>query len=371
MSLWMQCLNLQNKILFCIRSGLVVLFFLSVQKAFAQCPACASPALSGGEARGGRSSFDKPLEKGAFRIDLNLQYHPLTRLVHGSDYVSFSELTKRSPEAAEHGDAEFYVFRSDLALHYGLSGHTEVLFSIPYKVLTLRAEIEDEHHRDETFDGLGDIRFGIKHFFHYEKDIQSALLFGLSLPAGRLNKITAASFLSHDMAHEIGVTVPEHSHLQLGTGTFDPFVGIEMLYRFNQYWMLFGNMNIDIPVYENRYDYRTSPAGTLNLGPAFGLTERQFIVSLFGEIFYSGRDYINAEDITGHGGTFDGSYWIPNTGRFEFAIKPGVTWGITDNLTFNLQARIPIYTRIREDSDKRDVQLAEALGVFLGVSYNL
>lgn len=302
---------------------------------------------------------------------MNFQFHPFTRLVLGDEYVSFSELERRSPEAAEHGDADFYVIRSDIIVRFALTDYTEVFLDLPYKVLTLRVDNDDEHHRDETFDGHGDVRLGVKHFFFHYKSIQIAGVLGLSLPTGRLSKATAASYLDHDEAAVIGVTVPKHSHLQLGTGTFDPFVGVEALYRFGEYWIFFSSVNADIPMSENRYDYRTSPSGTLNLGPALRVPETRLIASLFAEMFYSGRDRFEADDLAGPRGTFDGNFRVPNTGRFEMALKPGVIWGITEKVSLNLQVRIPVYTRIREDSEEGDVQLTETSGFFAAVSISL
>ncbi|MBI3099587.1 MAG: hypothetical protein HYY93_15370 [Planctomycetes bacterium] len=304
------------------------------------------------------------------RIDFNLQYHRLTRLVHGDDVVSFSELVRRSPKAGEHGAAEFFLLRADLAGQFGLTDRTELSLDIPYKRATVQVDIDDEHHRDETFEGPGDLRFAAKHLFVVAPSFQLAGTLGLSIPTGRLNKTTAASYLSHDRAAALGVTVPEHSHLQLGTGTFDPFVGTEALYRFDRHWMLYGRVEVDVPFYENRYGYRTSPSGVVQLGPAARIGETGFVASLFCEGLQSARDRFDGDDIVGPGGRFDGSFGIPNTGRFEVAFQPGLSWGITENLTLNLQIRVPVYTRIRENSAGRDVQLTEPVGAFLGMSWS-
>ncbi len=338
-------------------------------KTNAQCPACANPSLSGGERSEGMSRYDRPIQKGGFWVDANFQYHALTRLVHVDSYVSFSELTRRSPEAAEHGDAESYVFRTDLVGRYGLTDRTELFMDISYKVLTMRADVDDEHHRDETFQGVGDLPVGIKHFLFAERSLQFSGIVGLSLPAGRLNRVTAASYLSHREAEELGVDeLPEHSHLQLGTGTFDPFVGVEALYRFERNWMFFASLNGSFPFYENKYGYQKSPSGALTFGPAARVGNTGIVIGLFGEVFYSGRDRFRGDDIVGTQGTFDGSFDVPNTGRFEAAIMPTLTWSISNKLTINMEARIPIYTRIREDSQGGDVQLSEHVGGFLGLS---
>ena len=254
---------------------------------------------------------------------------------------------------------------------YALSDQTEVLLTLPYKSLTLRVDNEDEHHRNETLDGIGDVRLGIRHFFFYDRSLQISGLLGASLPMGALNEITAASYLRHDEAASIGVDVPEHSHLQLGTGTIDPFVGIEILHRSDTRWMLYGSINIDLPFYENRYGYRTSPAGTLNFGPARYLRSTKVIASFFVEVFHANRDRLEAADVIGPGGAFDGRMGVPNTGRLEMAFKPGITWSMTENLTLNFQARFPVYTRIQQDREQSDVQLTEPAGLIFSLSYNL
>ena len=295
----------------------------------------------------------------------------MTRLVHGDDYVSFSELRDRSPEAAEHGDADFYLFQTDLVARYGLSDRTEVFVDVPYKVSISRVDEDDEHHRDETFQGLGDIRLGVKHFLLAEKTHQLAATLGLSFPTGRLNRVTAASYLDHDEAALLGVSVDEHSHLQLGTGTFDPFLGLEGLYRFDDRWMLFGSLDATIPFYANRYDYRTSPSLTVSVGPAvhFRNEASSLFLGLFVELFYAGRDRYDGDDVVGPGGVFPGEFPVPNTGRLELALKPTLTWRLSEKATLDIQARIPLYTRIEEDAERGDVQLTEPIGGFIGLTF--
>ena len=119
---------------------------------------------------------------------LNTSFHPLTRLVHGDDYVSFAELSQRSPEAAEHGDADFYVSQVDLVTRYAFTGSAELFLGAPYKVETLRVDEEDEHHRNESFHGPGDLRLGGKHFFLTSDTFLVGATLGLSLPTGRRNR---------------------------------------------------------------------------------------------------------------------------------------------------------------------------------------
>lgn len=232
-------------------------------------------------------------------------------------------------------------------------------------------EEEDAHHRNERLSGLGDIQLKAKHFISYQGRKQIALTLGVRLPTGKVPKVTAASFLSHHEAEVLGLDVPYHTHLSLGTGTVDPLLGMEMLYRLEHGWMFFSSLDLSLPLYENPYHYRTSPQGILRLAPAYRLRDQYFIASFSLESFYAARDRFDGEDLQGNYGRVEGTFWVPNTGRWELAWAPSILWGMTDQLTLNLQIRIPFYTRIREDTKKRDVQLTEPLGLFLGLSWNI
>ena len=322
-----------------------------------------------GESQGGSSRYDTPLVAGTWRLDASFQYRPLTNLVHGSDLVSLEELGQRSPAAAEHGDANFYVQRYELKPRYAWTDRTEVFAVLPYQNLMLRVDNEDQHHRNQTKAGVGDIRLGVKHFFRSQAKEQAALSFGLSLPTGSLSKITAASYLDHEEAAVLGIPVPEHSHLQLGTGTVDPWVGAEMLYRTMGATMYWGGFSAQLPFYDNRYGYRTAPQANLSAGPAWSFGKQGIYLGAFAEVQYAGRDQFHGSDLTGPGGTFSGRLGVPNTGRIQLSVQPTLTWAATESLTLTVQARLPLWTKIREDADQGDVQLTETASVFVGLSY--
>ncbi len=298
-----------------------------------------------------------------------MQYHALTELVGNSRWIGkHHSISDVSPSAAQHGDASFFVFRTDFILRYGLTDRTELSLDIPYIRNEIKVEEDDEHHRDEVLEGIGDVRLSLKHFFIADKKLQVAGIFGLSFPTGRINRITRASFIDHHEAEELGIVVPRHSHLQLGTGTFDPFVGLEAVYRLDDGWMVYGSVIANLPFYENRYGYRTAPNINLSIGPAVSLGKSRVILSLLANVYYAGRDQFRGDDVRGPGGRVDGDLGVPNTGRFEFSLQPGLSWAVNKNVTLNLNLNVPIYTRIRTNSLERDVQLTESVGVFLGIS---
>ena len=305
------------------------------------------------------------------RLDINVQYHALTELVPKSRWIGrhFS-ISDTGPKAREHGDADFFVFRTDFIFRYGLTDRTELSLDLPYVRNEVNTVKSDEHHRDEMLDGLGDIRLSLKHFFVAEEKLQLAGIFGLSFPTGKINKVTLASFIDHDEAAKLGVIIPEHTHLRLGSGTFDPFLGVEALYRLTDRWMMYGNVLANLTFYENRYGYRTSPNISLAVGPAVRIGKRPVIAALFANVYYTGRDQFRGADLVGPGGTAKGDLGVPNTGRFEFSLQPNLTWAVNKNLILNLNLNVPIYTRVRTNSLDRDVQLTEQVGVFLGMSWH-
>ena len=279
-------------------------------------------------------------------------------------------ISDAGPTAAQHGDADFFVFRTDFIFRYGLTDRTELRLDLPYVRNEVNTEESDAHHRDEVLDGLGDIRLSFKHYFVADEKWQVAGIFGLSFPTGEINRLTRASFIDHEEAETLGVAIPRHTHLQLGTGTFDPFLGIEALYRFDEHWMMYGSVLANLPFYENRFDYRTAPNVTLTVGPAVRIGDSPVVAALFANIYYAERDQFRGGDIVGSGGMAKGDLGVPNTGRFEFSLQPNLAWAVNEHVTLNLTLNVPIYTRIRTNSLDRDVQLTEPVGVFAGLSWS-
>ena len=279
-------------------------------------------------------------------------------------------ISDAGPTAAQHGDADFFVFRTDFIFRYGLTDRTELRLDLPYVRNEVNTEESDAHHRDEVLDGLGDIRLSFKHYFVADEKWQVAGIFGLSFPTGEINRLTRASFIDHEEAETLGVAIPRHTHLQLGTGTFDPFLGIEALYRFDEHWMMYGSVLANLPFYENRFDYRTAPNFNLTVGPAVRIGDSPVIAALFANIYYAERDQFRGGDIVGSGGMAKGDLGVPNTGRFEFSLQPNLAWAVNEHVTLNLTLNVPIYTRIRTNSLDRDVQLTEPVGVFAGLSWS-
>jgi hypothetical protein len=305
------------------------------------------------------------LERGEFRFELTQEVHSLTQLVLGDDYVSFDELSERSPEAAEHGDAEFLRLRTVLGVRYGLGDGPEMRLDVPIELVRSKTSEQDNHHRNETLDGLGDLRLAYRWPLQRSESWRVWGTVGTSLPTGRSSRVQASSFLDHDEAADLGVTVPEHTHLRLGTGTFDPFLSLAVDHTFSERLTGLAFLQVSLPFEADSNGYRTGRSATLLAGPDWTWPKGGLSSALLCEVAWADRDRFSGPDVVGPGGTFSGRFGVPNTGRTEVALR-AVLGGVTSRGAWNLQLRVPVYTSIREDAQNGDVQLTEPVGLILG-----
>jgi len=255
-------------------------------------------------------------------------------------------------------------------VRYALSSVGEIFVDLPYKAEVLRVDEEDEHHRNETLRGVSDLRLGGKYYPIFTPRLQVAVTLGVVLPTGFRNPTTRLSYVSHEEAEDLGLTLSEHSHLQLGTGTFAPFGGVESLFRLDKRWILFGTLSTLRPLYPAEDGYRTASVTNFLIGPGVFLNQNRLIISLFADVSRVGRDHLSGENVVTEEGTLSGELEVPNTGRSELAASLAVTCRFTKALSMALRLRAPFYTRIDEEADQSDIQLTEPMGVGINLSYD-
>ena len=160
--------------------------------------------------------------------------------------------------------------RTELDLAYGFSGNWDVELDIPYDVKVVRAKYElpdgtpfpnpvgDLHHRDETLQGVSDLKLLANYrpggVLLNEDRLHVGL--GLSLPAGR----------TEEDPWKLGDQGLQHQHIQFGTGTVDPVIRIDY-YRLADPIGFLVSANLQIPLYENRHTYKGSTQADFTVGP--------------------------------------------------------------------------------------------------------
>ncbi|MDP6958548.1 MAG: hypothetical protein QF645_07005 [Planctomycetota bacterium] len=167
-------------------------------------------------------------------------------------------------------------FRTQLDINRSIGKGWDVELQLPYDVKSQSVKYltpegnefdnpeGDLHHRDETLQGMGDIKI----FFHYrptnvlrEEDIVQ-LGFGLSAPTGKIE----------EDPYELGDLGLKHQHIQFGTGTVDPIFRLGYSTPVGK-WNLSLSAGGQIPLYENRKHFKSPMLLDFSAGAHIGLTE--------------------------------------------------------------------------------------------------
>jgi len=190
---------------------------------------------------------------------------------------------------------------------------------------------EEKGKADEDLSGIGDLAL------FAEKEVFSGVrgVLGLKLPTGEEKK-----------SPRPGVIPP--SLLQVGTGTFDPFLGLgwrggsgQLLWSLNGVWQL--------PIGES--DAELAPGQVLHLAFAAGhAVSDDFTVSLGLEALFRDRDELMGVEMAG-------------TGSSIWSVTPGLNWAVSENTSLDLLARLPVEAQVNR------TQVVPGALVLFGLSY--
>ena len=157
------------------------------------------------------------------------------------------------------------IFRVDIGLKYQFGSQWMLEANVPYETKAQEATVEkidpvtpeqwdaivrngNNHHRNETYTGLGDADILFAHHVHgiFKEDDFFTGRIGTTIPFGK----------TEEDPWKLGAAGLEHLHIQFGTGTFNPIV--DMHYSLPLYKGLGVNASIrgKFPFYENSKTYR-------------------------------------------------------------------------------------------------------------------
>lgn len=157
------------------------------------------------------------------------------------------------------------IFRVDVGLKYQLSPQWVLEASVPYETKAQEATVEEldpvtpeqwnailrngnNHHRNETYTGLADADILLARHIHgiFKEDDFFIGRVGTTIPFGK----------TEEDPWKLGDAGREHLHIQFGTGTFNPIIGLH--YSLPLYKGLGANASIrgKFPFYENSKTYR-------------------------------------------------------------------------------------------------------------------
>jgi len=169
---------------------------------------------------------------------------------------------------------ELSWYHTEFTLLTSLGGRWDLELDLPFdvKVQDVRFETPDGapfdnpagliHHRDETLQGIGDMKVlgNLRPTSVLAKGDLLTVGMGLSLPTGKIE----------ENPYELGALGIRHRHIQFGTGTIDPVLRLGYLTPVGK-WRLDASLDFQLSLYETRHGYRGPLNMTFNLGPNLNL----------------------------------------------------------------------------------------------------
>lgn len=245
--------------------------------------------------------------------------------------------------------------RVELALQYALSESWDLSLRVPWERKTQNAAIAtiepatepqrqdmqrnaDLHHRDGTFEGIGDLQLLGRRRWGNVK-----LAAGVTIPTGR----------TVEDPYLLGQRGIQHLHIQFGTGTFDPLLEASYTRPLNERFSTTAFLATRLPFYENDRTFQAPPEGSFGVGVSHRTSER---LSLRVEAGAYAQGY-------GHwNGVRD-----ENTGLIATSIGAGATVRLR-SLSVSADVRHPLSQRTLQEADafEQGPTFAIAIGGPLG-----
>jgi len=177
-------------------------------------------------------------------------------------------------------------FRTELQAAWSFAEDWDAELAVPYDVKRVRARYElpdgtdydnpvaGIHHRDETLEGLADLRLLFSRRWSgvvFDADTLRVGA-GFTIPTGRIE----------ENPYELAALGIKHQHIQFGNGTVDPLARVDYAVALGR-WSLAGAFSMQVPLYENRHEYlgaelyeasvagRWSPFDALTLGVSYAV----------------------------------------------------------------------------------------------------
>jgi hypothetical protein len=258
-------------------------------------------------------------------------------VVHPSQCPEIGPICNVRDEPPQLHDQVFYVTELRPILEYQLLDRTSIELQLPLRVsvTTIRylrldetpfePDYENIHHRNETLTGFGDPWLSARATL-------SAAGFsflgrvGVTIPLGRTEPNPFA----------LGAAGLPHQHVQFGTGTFNPLLGLDVARNLGLV-LLRGYAQAQLSLYENRHGYL---AGTRILGG----------IEAGGRI-WRGLSAFGAADIFSEAPErWDGVIQQDgNLGRTDVLVGASITYAV-GGYNVGLGLKLPVYQHIESDS---------------------
>jgi hypothetical protein len=323
-----------------------LLFALPMQSVLAACPSCSNPNLSVSRTKG-----NIYLEPGKFQLDYGFQSSLIT-VIHLAECpdVAPIECAKGNIPLHKHNQSLF-ILRGLFNLSFGLFPNVVLLTNLPVEMKSISIKYTtldgqpfsppygDIHHRNETLFGLSDAGLAVKYYLLNEPGNLLNIQLGTSVPLGKTEE-------DPYQLTEKGLT---HQHLQFGTGTFMPSLGLEWsfdkLFTWSQYQGSF---------YSNNKGYFPGWNIAGGIGYGFNISNKFSLIPQIDTFYQSTSAWHNVVD--------------DSSERFQIGASLSFIWNIRKNLSLVSQLKVPVYKKAPSEAGN---EFTEPVILYLGMSQTL
>jgi hypothetical protein len=295
------------------------------------CAGCRNPNVTPTRAASG------PLQESAFTLTASLQ-STAAWVSHQAGCSDLSDCDEATQQPEHSHDLFMLPIELTASLAWGVTSDLALETSLPIRMVHSTVSYAtpdgrdytpldaDVHHRDETLVGLGDGQLRARFGGNIETWWLSVQL-GVSLPLGHIESDPFA----------LGDAGLEHQHIQFGSGTFDPHLGLSLSRAFEDtQWSLYGQ--IQDSLYENSHGFRAGMRGLAGLSGGWKSSPGWLLsATLEGA----------SEGAETWGGRVRQDGML---GRTEVLLGAQIHWSDTEN-TLSAALRAPVYRHLAEGEE--------------------
>lgn len=266
------------------------------------------------------------MEPDHLRLDATLDASRATSS-HVSECPDIGPICSRRPEPPQQHHTTIWAAELRFLAELGLSKDFAVQAILPLRGVQTSTTYSDLqgnpitldypsiHHHDELVAGPGDLQL-LAHLVFRPLGLGVGVRAGLSVPFG----------VVHQNPEQLGALGRSHEHIQNGTGTLDPVLGLDLAHRLGPVTVA-AFAQVQPPLYEGSTGYR---AGVRAVG---GVTVRAGVGRLAALLAHEGADRWNGA--------------IPsddaNLGRTDLFVGPGATLTFGD-WSVSADVRVRVYS---------------------------
>ncbi len=231
------------------------------------CAGCSNPNLPTGRAQA------ILLAPGELSATLGFSATTMS-VIHSERCPDIGPVCQERDEPPQLHDQDFYVgelrpiFELGLTRVFGIEAQLPLRFTrttVVFRRLSGEAftpDYQNIHHRNEDLVGLGDPWLSGRAAWRLGATLFNAKM-GLTLPVGRIEPDPFAR----------GRAGLPHQHVQYGTGTFNPVLGVDVLSRLGRFqWTGYGQTMLAL--YESRFGYQAGNRFSLGMAGEVAVVER-------------------------------------------------------------------------------------------------